>query len=56
MSYDPEAISRFNREAANARAGSTTRTYARCMTSAKPKDGTIYLAMEFVEGKHSPPC
>jgi serine/threonine protein kinase len=50
MSHDPEAISRFNREAANASRINHPNVCA-VYDFGETEDGTIYLAMEFVEGK-----
>ena len=50
MSHDPEAISRFNREASNA----SRINHANCCAVydfGETEDGTIYLAMEYIEGK-----
>ncbi|MEP7325121.1 MAG: serine/threonine-protein kinase, partial [Gemmatimonadota bacterium] len=50
MSHDPEAISRFNREAANA----SKINHPNCCAVydfGETEDGTIYLAMEFIEGQ-----
>ncbi|HEV8122614.1 MAG TPA: serine/threonine-protein kinase [Gemmatimonadales bacterium] len=50
MSHDPEAISRFNREAANA----SKINHPNCCAVydfGETEDGTIYLAMEFIEGR-----
>ncbi|MEO8200823.1 MAG: serine/threonine-protein kinase [Gemmatimonadota bacterium] len=49
MSHDPEAISRFNREAANASRINHPNVCA-VYDFGETEDGTIYLAMEFVEG------
>jgi serine/threonine protein kinase len=50
MSHDPEAISRFNREAANASRINHPNVCA-VYDFGETEDGTIYLAMEFVEGR-----
>ena len=50
MMSDPEAISRFNREAANASRISHPNVCAIYDFGETP-DGLIYLAMEFIEGK-----
>jgi serine/threonine protein kinase len=50
MSHDPEAISRFNREAANASRINHPNVCA-VYDFGETEDGTIYLAMEFIEGR-----
>jgi serine/threonine protein kinase len=50
MSHDPEAISRFNREAANASRINHPNVCA-VYDFGETEDGTIYLAMEYVEGR-----
>jgi serine/threonine protein kinase len=50
MSHDPEAISRFNREASNASRINHPNVCA-VYDFGETEDGTIYLAMEFVEGR-----
>ncbi|MEO8293966.1 MAG: serine/threonine-protein kinase [Gemmatimonadota bacterium] len=49
MSHDPDAISRFNREAANASRINHPNVCA-VYDFGETEDGTIYLAMEFIEG------
>jgi len=50
MVHDPEAVARFNREAANASRISDSHVCAIYDFGETP-DGLIYLAMEFVEGE-----
>jgi serine/threonine-protein kinase len=50
MVYDPEAVARFNREAANASRISDSHVCAIYDFGETP-DGLIYLAMEFIEGE-----
>ena len=50
MAHDPEAVARFNREAANASRISDAHVCAIYDFGETP-DGLIYLAMEFVEGE-----
>ena len=50
MVHDADAISRFNREAANA-SRINHPNVARSTTSARRRTALIYLAMEFVEGE-----
>jgi serine/threonine protein kinase len=50
MAHDPEAVARFNREAANASRISDSHVCAIYDFGETP-DGLIYLAMEFVEGE-----
>src|SRR5438132_1065028 len=50
MVHDPDAISRFNREAANA-SRITHPNVCAIYDFGETADGTIYLAMEFVEGE-----
>lgn len=49
MAHDPEAIARFNREAANA-ARITHPNVCAIYDFGETSDGIIYLAMEFIEG------
>src|SRR5947207_1310310 len=49
MVHDPEAVARFNREAANASRISDSHVCA-IYDFGETEDGLIYLAMEFVEG------
>ena len=49
MASDPDAISRFNREAANASRISHPKV-CQIYDFGETPDGTIYLAMEFIEG------
>ncbi len=50
MASDPEAIARFNREAANAARINHPNVCA-IYDFGETEDGTIYLAMEFIEGE-----
>ena len=50
MAHDPDAVSRFNREAANA-SRITHPNVCAIYDFGETPDGTIYLAMEFVEGE-----
>src|SRR5437773_2096902 len=50
MVHDPEAVARFNREAANASRISDSHVCA-IYDFGETEDGLIYLAMEFVEGE-----
>ena len=50
MVHDPDAVSRFNREAANA-SRMTHPNVCAIYDFGETSDGTIYLAMEFVEGE-----
>jgi serine/threonine-protein kinase len=50
MASDPEAIARFNREAANA-ARINHPNVCQIYDFGETKDGTIFLAMEFIEGE-----
>ena len=50
MSQDPDAISRFNREASNASRISHPNV-CQIYDFGETPDGTIYLAMEFIEGQ-----
>jgi serine/threonine-protein kinase len=50
MANDPDAIARFNREAANAARISHSNVCA-IYDFGETKDGMIYLAMEFIEGE-----
>ncbi len=50
MANDPEAIARFNREAANAARINHPNVCA-IYDFGETRDGTIYLAMEFIEGE-----
>jgi serine/threonine-protein kinase len=50
MANDPEAIARFNREAANA-ARINHHNVCAIYDFGETEDGTIYLAMEFIEGE-----
>jgi serine/threonine-protein kinase len=50
MASDPEAIARFNREAANA-ARINHPNVCQIYDFGETPDGTIYLAMEFIEGE-----
>ena len=50
MVHDPDAVSRFNREAANA-SRITHPNVCAIYDFGETADGTIYLAMEFIEGE-----
>src|SRR5207249_1557896 len=50
MVHDPDAVSRFNREAANA-SRITHPNVCAIYDFGETPDGTIYLAMEFIEGE-----
>ena len=50
MVHDPDAVSRFNREAANA-SRITHPNVCAIYDFGETTDGTIYLAMEFIEGE-----
>src|SRR6059036_3017622 len=50
MVHDPEAVARFNREAANA-SRITHPNVCAIYDFGETPDGTIYLAMEFIEGE-----
>src|SRR4029078_5941337 len=50
LAQDPDAISRFNREAANA-SRISQQNVAQVYDFGETSEGLIYLAMEFVEGE-----
>src|SRR2546425_5422175 len=50
MVHDPDAVARFNREAANA-SRITHPNVCAIYDFGETPDGTIYLAMEFIEGE-----